>query len=351
VEGDLRAALQYIPSFQGKVFVLVLNAARMPEQALAEVILDMIALQQVGVKLALISTGSGEAEVANHLIDGELKWELVGREDSPERIGKVLDRGQLALIEAPAADFLSDEVIHLASGLSPTKLVIFLPEGGVGEALGMHAISRESASSWRGQASVLLSKAASACSQGIPRVHLLDERRQGVLLDELFSNEGVGVMIHADNYLEIRDLTIEDIPELLAMIGRSMRDAHLIPRTYEQVEQALQDFLVLTVDGNVVGCVALHQYPELNCAELACLYVKQSHEGGGYGLALVKAAEQRAHEKESSWIFALTTRAYDYFTQQLGYEKGSLEDLPAERKKRLIESGRESLVVRKDVSS
>jgi len=204
-----------------------------------------------------------------------------------------------------------------------------LPEGGVGEALGMHAISRESASSWRGQASVLLSKAASACSQGIPRVHLLDERRQGVLLDELFSNEGVGVMIHADNYLEIRDLTID----------------------YEQVEQALQDFLVLTVDGNVVGCVALHQYPELNCAELACLYVKQSHEGGGYGLALVKAAEQRAHEKESSWIFALTTRAYDYFTQQLGYEKGSLEDLPAERKKRLIESGRESLVVRKDVSS
>ena len=35
------------------------------------------------------------------------------------------------------------------------------------------------------------------------------------------------------------------------MVGRSMRDAHLVPRSYEEIETSLQDFLVLTIDGNV----------------------------------------------------------------------------------------------------
>ena len=61
MQSDVRAVLQYVPSFRGKIFVLVLNAARMAELALAEALLDLIALQQVGVKLVVISTGSGDA--------------------------------------------------------------------------------------------------------------------------------------------------------------------------------------------------------------------------------------------------------------------------------------------------
>jgi len=54
VQSDVRAVLQYVPFFRGKTFVLVLNAARMTQLALAEALLDLIALQQVGVKLVLI---------------------------------------------------------------------------------------------------------------------------------------------------------------------------------------------------------------------------------------------------------------------------------------------------------
>ncbi len=347
VQGDLRAALQYVPSFQEKVFVLVMNAARMPEQALAEALLDLTGLQQIGVKLVLISIGSGEAEITNRLVDGELKWEQVD-DDSNGRFIEILERGQLALIEWPGVDPLCDEVVNLSSTLQAAKLIVFLPEGGFGDEEGIHAMAREKAAAWRGPAAELFSRAAYACAQGVPRVHLLNECQQGVLLDELFSNEGVGVMIHADDYLEIRNLSVSDIPELLAMIGRSMRDAHLIPRTYEEVEKAREDFLVLTVDGNVVGCVALHCYEE-GCAEIACLYVKQTHESGGYGRRLVEAAEEKARALHVTHVIALTTRAVDYFTKRLGYEPASVEALPAARKIRLQESGRASFVVKKDL--
>lgn len=348
MQSDVRAVLQYIPSFRGKVFVLVMNAARMPELALAEALLDLVALQQVGVRLVLISVGSGDAQISDRLVDGELKWSLCGRGDE-DRVLEILGRGQLALIEAPGIDPLGDEVAQLASDLNAAKLITLHEKEVTGEGIRLTAISREKASSWLGAGKLFLHAGAKACCEGIPRVHLLDETRQGVLMDELFSNEGVGVMIHSDDYLSVRPLNTEDIPELLAMIGRSIRDAHLVPRSYEEIEDHLAHFQVLTVDDNVVGCVALHPYGDV-CGEVACLYVKQNHGSEGYGGLLVEAAEQRARELNLPWVFALSTRAANYFVDQLGYEPVEVVDIPESRQSLLLESGRDSIVIRKFLS-
>lgn len=316
----------------------------MPELALAEALLDLIALQQVGVKLVLLSVGSGEAQIDHLLIDGELKWQAC--ELSPDQVGGILNRGQLALIEKPGLDFLGEEVVGFATKLGAFKLIALLP----GQVSGGNAISREDALKWQGQGAELLHRAAEVCTSGIPRVHLLDENHQGVLMDELFSNEGVGVMVYADDYLSIRPIAPDDISELLAMVGRSMRDAHLVPRSYEEIEGLLQDFLVMTIDGNVVGCVALHASEVPRCAEIACLYVKQSHGGQGYGRLLVKAAEQRARDLGIPWVFALSTRAVEFFIGQLGYEPCPLEKIPLARQGRLRASGRQSLVIWKELA-
>ena len=130
------------------------------------------------------------------------------------------------------------------------------------------------------------------------------------------------------------------------MIGRSIRDAFLVPRSYEEIESSLDEFLVLTIDDNVVGCIALHQYSE-GCGEVACLYVKQSHGTEGYGRLLVQAAEMRAKKLGLSSVFALSTRAVDYFTKQLGYQLIDVSEIPESRQVRLGESSRGSLVVRK----
>lgn len=344
MQSDLRAVLQYVPFFRGKTFVLVVNATRMPELALAESLLDLIALQQVGVKLVVISTGVGEAQIDHLLIDGELKWQSVGFNE--DQVEAILNRGQLALIEKPGLESLGDDLVEFASSLGAFKLIVLLPE----QVSGGNAISSEDALKWKGEGQVLLHRAAEVCNRGIPRVHLLNESYQGVLMDELFSNEGVGVMVYADDYLSIRPIAPDDISELLAMVGRSMRDAHLVPRSYEEIETLLDDFLVMTIDGNVVGCVALHCSEEPRCAEIACLYVKQSHGGQGYGQLLVKAAEVRALELGVPWVFALSTRAVDFFMAQLGYQPLPIEGIPCSRQERLRASGRESTVIYKTIT-
>lgn len=345
MQSDLRAVLQYVPFFRGKIFVLVIDAARMPELALAESLLDLIALQQIGVKLVLVSVGTGKAQIEQLLIDGELKWQST--EFEKDQVESILNRGQLALIQESELENLGNELVKFASSLGAFKLIVFLSE----QVSGGNAISSEDARKWQGEGQAILHRAAEVCILGVPRVHLLNENHQGVLMDELFSNEGVGVMVYADDYLSIRPIAPDDISELLAMVGRSMRDSHLVPRSYEEIENSLDDFLVMTIDGNVVGCVALHCLVDPKCAEIACLYVKQSHGGQGYGQLLVKAAEQRALELGIPWVFALSTRAIDFFLDQLGYESCPIEVIPASRQERLRSTNRESLVIRKTISS
>ena len=173
---------------------------------------------------------------------------------------------------------------------------------------------------------------------------MLNGRRQGVLVDELFFNEGVGTMVHADSYRVIRELREEDIPELLGMIGRAVRRTKLIERTYEDIQSRLADFRVMTIDDNVVGCVALHEYPADGCAEVACLHVKKSHEGRGYGIELVRHAEAMACDRGIARVFALTNRAADFFNQRLGYIPGTVEELPTARRQQFEASRRDSLV-------
>lgn len=139
----------------------------------------------------------------------------------------------------------------------------------------------------------LLDQAAEACRAGIPRVHLLDGKMRGVLVEELFSEEGVGTMVHTDSYREIRPLKEEDIPELLSMIARSVVDSKLVDRNYEDIAAKIDDYYVLTLDDSIVGCVAVYPYPEHRSAELGCLYIKHRHEGRGYGRTSVNLPEKR----------------------------------------------------------
>ena len=137
MQSDLRAVLQYVPFFRGKTFVLVIDAARMPKLALAEALLDLIALQQIGVKLVVVSIGNGKAQIDQLLIDGELKWQLA--EFEKDQVGSILDRGQLVLIEKPELERLGDELVEFTSSLGAFKLIVFLSE----QVSGGNAISSE----------------------------------------------------------------------------------------------------------------------------------------------------------------------------------------------------------------
>jgi amino-acid N-acetyltransferase len=178
-------------------------------------------------------------------------------------------------------------------------------------------------------------------------VHLLDGMQNEALLSEIFSHEGIGTMVYSNEYQQMRRALKKDVRALMVLIKESIANAELVKRTRAELTSMLDDYWLLEIDRNLVGCVALHFYPESHAAELACLYVAKSHESQGYGQKLMAFAEQLAAKKGASCLFALSTQAYNFFQQKGGFTEVSPEELPPERRKRWELSGRNSKVMRK----
>ncbi len=357
-QSDVREVLQYIPQFRGKVFFVLIEAGILPEPAVAESLLDLAVLEDLGVKLVLGVLGGDLKDLYDWTLECEIMAARVSRPitdpDAVREALEILGRGQSAIIDASGVGPLDLAVVDFAKGIGVAKIITLLEEAILIDGAPVHAIRAAEAEALTGHTdaagAALLRAAAAACDRGIPRVHVLNGRQQGVLVDELFSNEGVGTMVHADSYRLVRALREEDIPELLGMIGRSVRRTKLVERTYEDIQSRIEDFYVMAIDDNVVGCVALHEYPGEDCAEVACLYVKQAHEGRGYGIEMVRHAENVARGRGISRVFALSNRAADFFTVKLGYRPASLGDLPQARRVQFESSRRDSLVFSHDLA-
>jgi len=187
--------------------------------------------------------------------------------------------------------------------------------------------------------------AAAACKAGIPRVHIINGRADEALLTEVFSNEGVGTLVYANEYQQIRRALKKDIPSLLKLIQPSVESEELVKRTRASLEKHLGDYFLFETDNNPVGCVALHVYPEHGKGEVACLYVKPSHENQGIGRKLLQFAENRARELGLRELLALSTQAFTYFQSKGGFSEGSPEDLPPARREKYEQTGRRSKIL------
>ena len=192
-----------------------------------------------------------------------------------------------------------------------------------------------------------LEYAARACRQGVARVHLLDGGRDEALLSEVFSHEGVGTMIYSNEYQQIRRIFKKDVRAVMTLIRQSVASEELVRRTRADILAHLEDYWVLEIDRNLLGCVAIHSFPEEKKAELACLYVSKNHEGQGYGRKLMSFAEQLAVERGFQHLFALSTQAFNFFQQKGGFVEVAAEDLPAERRKKYDASARHSKIMMK----
>jgi len=187
--------------------------------------------------------------------------------------------------------------------------------------------------------------AAAACRSGVQRVHIINGREDEGLLAEVFSNEGVGTLIYADEYQQIRPARKKDVRAILALTRPAVQSDELLKRTRANIEKSLGDFYIFEIDQNPVACVALHAWPEYGKGELACLYVSPSHENQGIGRKLIQFVEAKAREAGLNELFALSTQAFTYFQSKAGFVEGSPEDLPPARREKYEQSGRHSKVL------
>jgi amino-acid N-acetyltransferase len=193
--------------------------------------------------------------------------------------------------------------------------------------------------------------AAGACRAGVPRVHIINGRVDEGLLAEVFSNEGIGTLIYANEYQQIRRAMKKDVQAIRHLTKTAVASDELVKRTRANIEKQLADYYIFEIDKNPVACVALHAYPEEHKGELAFLYVSPSHENQGIGSKLIQFIETKARELGLQELIALSTQAFTYFQSKAGFVEGTLADLPPARREKYDQSGRKSKVLVKKLKS
>jgi amino-acid N-acetyltransferase len=191
--------------------------------------------------------------------------------------------------------------------------------------------------------------AMAACAAGVPRVHVINGTLDEGLLGEVFTNHGLGTLIHTNEYENIRPAQKKDVRAIRMLTQHAVEADELMKRTKAWIEKSIGDYYIFEIDKNPIACVALHVYPEQNVGELASLYVSASHENEGIGKKLIQFVEARARERGLARLLALSTQAFTYFQSKGGFVEGAPDDLPPARREKYDQSGRNSKVLIKEL--
>jgi amino-acid N-acetyltransferase len=283
-------------------------------------------VERVDVELLQTLLSNGIVPVVPPLgVDGDGRTYRVNSDSVAVEIAKALDAVKLVYLT-------TEEGLRI--GGSPVRQ---LAVDELAQALEKNAVDASQVSKAR--------HAVSACRSGVPRVHVLDGRIDEGLLAEAFSNEGIGTLVYANEYRQIRRARKRDVRSIAQLIQTSVEAEELLPRSRAAIEAQLDDYYILEVDRNPVACVALHAFPDERKGELACLCVRPSHENQGIGRRMVQFVEDRAHELGLATLFALSTQAFNFFQSKAGFSEGAPEDLPSARRGKYDQSGRRSKVL------
>jgi len=190
-----------------------------------------------------------------------------------------------------------------------------------------------------------------ACQGGVPRVHVVNGRVDEGLLAEVFSNEGIGTLIYGNEYQGIRQAMRKDIRHILALIKPAMQGDQLVKRTRASIEKHIGEYFVFEIDNNIVGVVSIVPHPAEKKAELASLQINPAHEHRGIGTKLAARAEQVARDPGMETIRCLSTQAFTLCQHRLGCVEATPEDLPAARREKYEQSGRNSKILLKPLTA
>ena len=315
---------------------------------------------------AAIRVISGNFVVARPMgiIDGvDLEHTGLARKIAYETIHPILDNGGLVLLSplgfSPTGEVfnlaMEDVAVAAAISLRADKLIFITETAMMTDAGGtpIHEVSVHQALAVStsdylpADVSYYFSNAIRACLSGVPRAHIVPFSTDGSVLLEIFTHDGVGTMISAENLESLREATIEDVGGILRLIEPLEADGTLVKRGRELIEREVDYFSVIEHDGVIFGCAALYPFRAEKMAEMACLTVSPDSQTQGDGERLLRHLENRARAAGFKKLFVLTTRAAHWFLKR-GFVNASLYDLPKDRQS-MYNWQRKSLVLIKNL--
>jgi amino-acid N-acetyltransferase len=154
----------------------------------------------------------------------------------------------------------SDELaIATAKAMQADKLVLFTDQS---VAAGELSLSMQDQAKTESE-----SLALEAVRKGVPRVHILNATDDGALLHELYTRDGRGLMVTAEEFDSLHQASMDDIGGLMSLIEPLEQQGVIVPRSREQLELEIARFTVMARDDTIIGCRALFPYPNEKCAE------------------------------------------------------------------------------------
>ena len=311
---------------------------------------------------AIIAHPLGIIQGVDHLFTGKVQ-----RVDT-ELLQTFLDRGIVPVLpplgfdgEGKTYRANSDSIaLAAAEALKATKLIFFIEQDGLRHndqlirKMLVAELQKLVHSAGGGFTGDMLSKAthaAAACAAGVERVHIVSGREDEGMLSEVFSNEGIGTLIYANEYEQIRPAKKKDIRAIQRLTKKAVEAEELIRRTRGEIEKNVADYYILEIDRNPVACVALHIYPDQHLGELASLFVHSAHENRGIGRKMIQFIENKARENSLTKLITLSTQAFSYFQSKAGFIEATPDDLPPGRREKYDQSRRNSRVMVKTLKA
>jgi len=189
-------------------------------------------------------------------------------------------------------------------------------------------------------------QAVLAIATGVQRVHLVDGRIYDGLINEIFSNIGVGSLIYGNDYQQIRKASRRDVRGIYNLTRNAVKRDELVYRTQQAIEKNIDQFYVYEIDENLIATVSLSQFPDApTVGEVGSLYVQPFYHGRGVGTKMVNFACKEAQRRGLTRVVALSTQGFSFFTGVVGFEEGDREDIPESRRKSYDENGRNSRIL------
>lgn len=233
-----------------------------------------------------------------------------------------------------------DVATETAIALNADKLIFVMEDNQVTDNNGnlLQQLNLPQAEAWlqnhdggNEETQIHLNNAAQACRGGVRRVHLLSRQHDGALLQELYTRDGIGTLVTAENYEGLRHAVIDDIGGIMELISPLEEQGVLVKRSREQLELDINNFTVIERDGMIIACAALFTFADTAAAELACLAVHKDYQEHGRGDDLIQHIEWQARKTHMKKLFTLTTQAMHWFIER-GFLECDIADLPIEKK-------------------
>jgi amino-acid N-acetyltransferase len=136
--------------------------------------------------------------------------------------------------------------------------------------------------------------------------------------------------------------------KILALIAPFVKEDKILPRTYAQINDNINDFVLLEQSGELVACVGLKNSQEGGMGEIYALAVSEKVQNQGISTKLLNKVMQKALADNFSKVFALSRHNAQWFLNQ-GFVKMEISELPKNRQA-LFDHQRNSSIFFKIVS-